>query len=69
MIAHKFCSTCGIQSFALGKNPKTGESMARHQRAGLGMASSRRTRFFIERLSPSPAGKMIYYILRLLYYI
>jgi hypothetical protein len=27
MIQHKFCSTCGIQSFAIGKNPKTGESM------------------------------------------
>ncbi|HJS91704.1 MAG TPA: GFA family protein [Steroidobacteraceae bacterium] len=28
MIRHKFCSTCGIQSFAIGKNPKTGEAMA-----------------------------------------
>jgi hypothetical protein len=28
LIEHKFCSTCGAQSFALGKNPKTGESMA-----------------------------------------
>ena len=28
MIRHKFCSTCGIQSFALGKNPKTGAQMA-----------------------------------------
>lgn len=28
MIQHKFCSTCGIQSFAIGKNPKTGEVMA-----------------------------------------
>ena len=28
MIHHKFCSTCGIQSFAIGKNPKTGAEMA-----------------------------------------
>jgi hypothetical protein len=28
MIQHKFCSTCGIQSFAMGKHPKTGEPMA-----------------------------------------
>lgn len=28
MIEHKFCTTCGVQSFALGKNPKTNESMA-----------------------------------------
>jgi hypothetical protein len=28
MISHKFCSTCGIQSFALGRNPKTGAEMA-----------------------------------------
>ena len=27
-IHHKFCSTCGIQSFAIGKNPKTGAEMA-----------------------------------------
>ena len=27
-IQHKFCSTCGIQSFAIGKHPKTGESLA-----------------------------------------
>lgn len=26
MIQHKFCSTCGIQSFAFGKHPKTGDS-------------------------------------------
>ena len=28
MIQHKFCSICGIQSFAMGRHPKTGESMA-----------------------------------------
>jgi hypothetical protein len=28
MIHHKFCSTCGIQSFAIGRNPKTGAEMA-----------------------------------------
>jgi len=28
MIQHQFCSTCGIQSFALGTNPKTGAKMA-----------------------------------------
>lgn len=28
MIEHRFCSTCGIQPFATGKNPKTGESLA-----------------------------------------
>jgi hypothetical protein len=28
MIRHKFCATCGIQSFALGTNPKTGAEMA-----------------------------------------
>jgi hypothetical protein len=28
MIQHKFCSTCGIQSFAIGTNPKTGAKMA-----------------------------------------
>jgi hypothetical protein len=28
MIRHKFCSTCGIQSFAIGKNPRTGAEMA-----------------------------------------
>ena len=27
-IQHKFCSTCGIQSFAMGKHPKTGDLMA-----------------------------------------
>ena len=28
MIQHKFCSTCGIQSFAIGTDPKTGAKMA-----------------------------------------
>jgi hypothetical protein len=28
MIRHKFCSTCGIQPFAIGKNPKSGAEMA-----------------------------------------
>jgi hypothetical protein len=28
MIDHKFCSTCGIESFAIGKNPKTGALLA-----------------------------------------
>jgi hypothetical protein len=28
MIQHKFCSTCGIQSFAIGTHPKTGAKMA-----------------------------------------
>jgi len=28
MIEHKFCTACGVQSFALGKNPTSGESMA-----------------------------------------
>ena len=28
LIEHKFCSTCGIQSFATGTNPKTGAKMA-----------------------------------------
>ena len=28
MIEHQFCSICGIQSFALGLNPKTGAKMA-----------------------------------------
>jgi len=28
MIHHRFCSTCGIQSFAIGRNPKTGAEMA-----------------------------------------
>lgn len=28
LIQHKFCSTCGIQSFALGRNPKTGAELA-----------------------------------------
>jgi hypothetical protein len=27
-IQHQFCSTCGIQSFAIGTNPKTGAKMA-----------------------------------------
>lgn len=27
-IHHKFCSTCGIQSFAIGKNSRTGVQMA-----------------------------------------
>jgi hypothetical protein len=28
MIQHQFCSTCGIQSFAIGRNPKSGARMA-----------------------------------------
>lgn len=28
VIEHQFCSTCGIQSFATGVNPKTGMKMA-----------------------------------------
>ena len=28
MIEHQFCSTCGIQSFAMGTHPKSGEKMA-----------------------------------------
>lgn len=28
LIHHKFCSTCGIQSFAIGSNPKTGADLA-----------------------------------------
>jgi hypothetical protein len=28
VIQHQFCSTCGIQSFAIGMNPKTGAKMA-----------------------------------------
>jgi hypothetical protein len=28
MIQHQFCSTCGIQSFAIGTNPKTGAKTA-----------------------------------------
>ena len=28
MIEHQFCSSCGIQSFALGTHPKTGEKVA-----------------------------------------
>jgi hypothetical protein len=28
MIQHRFCSTCGIQSFAIGTHPKTGAKMA-----------------------------------------
>ena len=27
-IEHQFCSTCGIQSFAIGTHPKTGAKMA-----------------------------------------
>lgn len=27
-IRHQFCSTCGIQSFAIGTHPKTGAKMA-----------------------------------------
>jgi hypothetical protein len=27
-IEHQFCSTCGIQSFAIGTNPRTGEKTA-----------------------------------------
>ena len=28
MIQHQFCSTCGIQSYAIGTHPKTGAKMA-----------------------------------------
>jgi hypothetical protein len=28
VIEHQFCSTCGIQSFAIGTHPKTGAKMA-----------------------------------------
>jgi hypothetical protein len=28
VIQHKFCSTCGIQAFAIGTHPKTGAKMA-----------------------------------------
>ena len=28
VIRHYFCSSCGIQSYAIGRNPKTGEDMA-----------------------------------------
>jgi hypothetical protein len=28
MIRHQFCSTCGIQSFAIGTHPKTGAKLA-----------------------------------------
>jgi hypothetical protein len=28
MIEHKFCSTCGVQSFAMGTHPKTGAKLA-----------------------------------------
>jgi hypothetical protein len=28
VIQHQFCSTCGIQSFAIGTHPKTGAKMA-----------------------------------------
>jgi hypothetical protein len=28
MIEHQFCSTCGVQSFAIGTHPKTGAKMA-----------------------------------------
>ena len=27
-VQHQFCSTCGIQSFAIGTNPKSGAQMA-----------------------------------------
>src|SRR5450631_4436331 len=27
VIQHKFCKSCGIESFAMGRNPKTGEPM------------------------------------------
>jgi hypothetical protein len=28
MVQHQFCSTCGIQSFAIGAHPKTGAKLA-----------------------------------------
>ena len=28
IIQHKFCATCGVQSFAIGTHPKTGVKMA-----------------------------------------
>jgi hypothetical protein len=28
MVQHQFCSTCGIQSFAIGTHPKTGAKLA-----------------------------------------
>jgi hypothetical protein len=28
LIRHRFCATCGIQSFAVGRNPKTGAELA-----------------------------------------
>ena len=28
IIEHKFCATCGVESFALGTHPKTGARMA-----------------------------------------
>ena len=28
IIQHRFCSTCGVQSFAIGTHPKTGAKMA-----------------------------------------
>jgi hypothetical protein len=28
MVQHQFCSTCGIQSFAIGTHPKTGAKIA-----------------------------------------
>ena len=28
VIQHRFCKTCGIEPFAIGKNPKTGADMA-----------------------------------------
>jgi hypothetical protein len=28
MIQHQFCSTCGIQSFAIGTHPKSGAKIA-----------------------------------------
>src|SRR6202012_6126653 len=28
MVQHQFCSTCGVQSFAIGTHPKTGAKLA-----------------------------------------
>jgi hypothetical protein len=28
MVQHQFCSPCGVQSFAIGTRPKTGEKLA-----------------------------------------
>jgi hypothetical protein len=28
MVQHQFCSTCGVQSFAIGTHPKSGEKLA-----------------------------------------